>query len=81
MSAMTIQRFEGTCDVCGKEIVIEHDPAQGIIDYSFTDEWRVFTWIRHYATAPKDANPDCAVYSSRVYEVPWPRASNQDTKP
>jgi len=67
------QRFEGRCDVCGADIATDYDPKTGIIDIGITEEGRAFTWIRHYATAPPDANPDCAVYSSRVYEVPWPR--------
>lgn len=71
-----IRRYEGTCDVCGAPISTEVDSNVGfILDIAYTDEGRAFTWIRHYATAPEGANSDCAVYSSRVYEVPWPRES------
>lgn len=64
-----MEHFEGTCDVCGAPISTDYDPSQGIIDVGFDDDGRVFTWIRHYATAPPSANPNCAVYSSRVYKV------------
>jgi hypothetical protein len=64
-----IDRFEGTCDVCGAPIVFEYDRTKGIVDIGIEDDGRVYTWIRHYATAPPEANPDCAIYSSRVYEV------------
>lgn len=61
--------FEGTCDVCGEAIIMSYNWADGIIDYGYDNNGRMFTWIRHYTTAPKGANPDCAIYSSRVYEV------------
>jgi hypothetical protein len=61
--------FEGTCDVCGATIQVEWDPSQGIIDYTLDENDRMATWVRHYAKAPPEANPDCAVYSSKVYEV------------
>ena len=65
-----IQKYEGTCDVCGELISMEHDRnVDGIIDYAVTDEGQEYTWIRHIA----GKNPDCSVYSSRVYEVPWPK--------
>jgi hypothetical protein len=68
-----MRRFEGTCDVCGADIALDHDPSQGIIDIGYdvetSGEWHIYTWMRHYATAPPGANPDCAVYSSRVDEV------------
>ena len=62
-----VMRFEGTCDVCGETISLEIDPIRDGVDYGITGDGRVYTWVRHYATAPPDANPDCAVYSSRVY--------------
>lgn len=63
-------RFEGTCNVCGKPISLEHDPHRdGMIDL-LLENGRLVTWVRHYATTPEGANPDCAIYSSRVYEVP-----------
>lgn len=61
--------FQGTCDVCGAAISLDFDSNDGIIDYKVSPDGRMITWIRHYATAPKDANPDCAVYSSEVMEV------------
>jgi hypothetical protein len=67
------RRFEGTCDVCGDPISLDYNfRKHGVIDVAFTDDGTVYTWIRHFATAPADANPDCAVYSSRVYEVEHP---------
>lgn len=68
-----VRRFEGFCDVCG--VALEHivRPDDGVMDTGFDEEHQViYTWIRHYATAPAGANPDCAVYSSRVYEVHSP---------
>lgn len=66
------EHFEGNCDVCGARIEMDY-PSEGIIDVAFEEDpedpnrYRVYTWMRHYATAPSDADPDCAVYSSRVY--------------
>jgi hypothetical protein len=40
--------------------------------YAFTRagvQGRLITWVRHHATAPEGANPDCAIYSSTVTEV------------
>lgn len=73
MNFETNQRFEGICDVCGVLFSYDWDPAKGLIDFALTDSGRVYTWIRHYATAPPEADPKCAVYSSRLYEIPWPR--------
>jgi hypothetical protein len=64
------RRFEGTCDVCGDPISLEYLDGDVV---GITDEGRVYTWRRHYSTAPEGANPDCARYFSVVYEVPWPR--------
>lgn len=61
--------FKGICDVCGAPITLEFDWSQGMIDYIVQDDGSLITWMRHYATAPEGANPDCAIYSSRVYEV------------
>lgn len=61
-------KFKGTCDVCGKEIGFEWD-EQFMIDYLVDENDKLITWLRHYAIAPKGANPDCAIYSSRVYQV------------
>lgn len=61
--------FEGTCDVCGVAISHDYHVSEGIIDYKYTSDGRMVTWIRHYATAPAGANPNCAVYSSEVVEV------------
>lgn len=60
----------GTCDVCQQEIVTEIDPM--MIDYAFDGD-TVITWVRHYATAPADADPRCAVYSSvvRFDQIPF----------
>jgi hypothetical protein len=61
------RRFVGTCDVCGAPLEFflgEHDQ----VDIGVDADFRVYTWIRHYATAPPDADPDCARVSSRVYE-------------
>lgn len=63
-----MRHFEGTCDVCGEPISLDWDMTQGVIDYLIEDNLMV-TWVRHYATAPPEANPECAIYSSRVYEV------------
>jgi hypothetical protein len=60
--------FEGKCDVCHEPIAMDYDSSGGIIDY-YIDQGRMVTWVRHYATAPAGANPDCAVYSSKVFEV------------
>jgi hypothetical protein len=62
-------RFVGTCDVCGAHleyVIGERD--QVVADMGVDADSRVYTWIRHYATAPPDADPDCARISSRVYE-------------
>lgn len=61
--------FEGKCDVCHESISMTWNWADGIIDYGYDDNNRMFTWMRHYAIAPRGVNPDCAVYSSRVYRV------------
>lgn len=67
MSEMT--HFEGTCDICGEPISLDWDFAgPGVIDIGIDGDL-VYTWIRHYATAPEGANPDCAKYFSTVYEV------------
>lgn len=61
--------FEGTCDVCGAPLVYDYDPLTSMIDSDVDSEGRMITWIRHYATAPRGANPDCAIYSSTVTET------------
>lgn len=61
-------RFEGLCDVCGEPISLSYDPTQGMIDFAI-DGNRMRTRVRHYATAPEGANPNCAIYSSPVIEV------------
>lgn len=66
-SASTIDHFEGTCDVCGAPISLDFDRATGIVDIQVAPDGRVGTWMRHYATAPPGANPDCARYSSSVW--------------
>lgn len=63
-----VMHFEGTCDVCGDPISLDWHWKFGIIDYGFDNEV-MFTWMRHYATAPAGANPNCAIYSSRIYLV------------
>ena len=79
MSAMTTERFEGTCDVCGAAIALDWNPAEGIIDLvPPRDGQPAYTWIRHYATAPPGANPDCARYFSRVYEVSDPASEPKE---
>jgi hypothetical protein len=62
------RRFTGPCDICGETIDITLDYADGIYDTGFEDG-KVVTWVRHYATAPEGANPDCAKYSSTVYKA------------
>jgi hypothetical protein len=64
--AAAVRRFRGPCDVCGSQI--EVTLVLGYIDIFITDDDRVGSWVRHYATAPPGADPDCARYSSRVYE-------------
>lgn len=61
--------FQGTCDVCGAVIDLEYNTNEGVIDCKAAPDGRTITWIRHYATAPRGANPDCAIYSSEVVEV------------
>ena len=56
--------------MCGALITIDHDPTKGMIDVAMSDfDGPVFTWVRHYATAPEGADPRCAVISSRVFLV------------
>lgn len=66
-----VEHFEGTCDVCGEDISLDWDYTNGIIDIGIDDEPNVrpYTWIRHYPKAPPEANPDCAIYSSKVWLV------------
>ena len=64
-----IIHFRGICDICGAPISLDFGWHEGMIDYLVQDDGKLITWIRHYAAAPPDANPDCAIYSSRVYEV------------
>lgn len=60
--------FLGVCDVCGKAIAFRHDrEKQGIIDFWPSEGG--YTYIRHYAKAPANANPDCDLYSSKVFLV------------
>jgi hypothetical protein len=63
-----VVHFEGKCDVCGSPISIDWDSSGGMIDYEI-DGNKMVTWIRHYATAPPNVNPDCARYSSKVLET------------
>jgi hypothetical protein len=74
---MGVSRYEGTCDVCGAPISLEFDDRDGIIDIGIREEGGVYTWIRHYATAPPGANPDCARYSSEVDLVSLPAPAPQ----
>lgn len=70
---MSVTHFEGTCDVCGETITFDHDSKDGMIDlYPVDDSYEngFGTYVRHYATAPNGANPDCAVYSSLVVTKP-----------
>lgn len=64
-----VLHFEGICDVCGERISTDWETGSGAIDTGYDEKGRLYTWIRHYATAPEDANPDCAIYSSRVWQV------------
>lgn len=61
--------FQGTCVVCRTTIDHEYSTGEGVMDHSATPDGRMVTWVRHYATAPVGANPDCAIYSSEVVEV------------
>jgi hypothetical protein len=64
--------FEGACDVCRQPISLDFDfGGAGIIDYDVAEDGRLFTRIRHIG-GPKRG---CTIYSSTVYEVPWPRDS------
>lgn len=74
--------YLGECDVCGQAIASSFDWAKdGIIDHVITDDGRQQTWIRHFSVAPNNANPDCAKYSSKVYEVtPLPELSQRLSK-
>lgn len=70
---MSTTHFEGICDVCGETITFDHDYKDEIIDiYPVDDSYEngIATYIRHYATAPKEANPNCAVYSSMLISKP-----------
>jgi len=65
-----IRQFRGICDVCGDPIEFVYDDEQtGCIDFGIADDGHIYTWIRHYATAPAGADPDCARYFSTVHEV------------
>lgn len=71
---MTVTRYEGSCGVCGENIVFIWDHTDGIVDIGIriNDQGEVtgsYTWVRHYATAPIGANPDCAHYFSEVDAV------------
>lgn len=63
---MSARHFEGTCDVCGAAIALD-DTTDALFDIGVTEDGRVYTWIRHYATAPLGADPKCAIYSSVVW--------------
>jgi hypothetical protein len=65
---LEVLHFEGACDVCGAQLTMDHCfQVDGLIDYGIESDGRMYTWRRHYATAPVGANPDCAIYSSRVW--------------
>jgi hypothetical protein len=67
------QLFVGFCDVCGHSITSSNDHTRdGISDIYITKEGKAYALTRHYATAPEYANPDCAVYSSPVFEIAIP---------
>lgn len=72
-----IVHFEGTCNVCGAALSLDHDFNSVLIDYGYDKDNRLHTWIRHYATAPPDANPDCAKYFSTVYAVEQQENNNK----
>lgn len=59
-------KYEGTCDVCGEVLTGELSPGY---DVAVDKDDRLYTWTRHYATAPEGANPDCARYFSVVFLV------------
>jgi hypothetical protein len=73
--------FEGVCDVCSAAISTDWSLVDGMIDYKIAADGRVITWIRHYATAPAGANPDCAIYSSEVWEVRREQTETRATTP
>ncbi len=65
--------FAGICDICGEGIAYFYDGSRGIIDiYIDSKNEIIYTYVRHYATAPSNADPDCAKYSSPVYQVEMP---------
>lgn len=83
---MTISHFEGTCCVCGERLAFDHDyERDGVIDINLRGRGdgtlQAGTWIRHYATAPPGANPDCAVYSSELWEVEDDEPQAGDSQP
>ena len=45
------------------------------LDYGIDAAGRVYSWVRHYATAPPDADPRCAIISSVVWRVGNPPRS------
>lgn len=70
VAAYGVQRYVGTCDVCEQPIALDFDwRTGGTIDHAIDDDGRIYTWIRHIG----GPDPRCAIYSSAVYEVPWPR--------
>jgi hypothetical protein len=61
--------FEGTCDVCGGLITFAWDRRRvAVMDYS-PEAGGLAVRVRHYATAPEGADPNCAIYGSKVREV------------
>ena len=67
MELDSVDHYAGVCDVCGDPLELTLDRRDGLVDIVVTEDGLVYTWMRHYATAPPGANPACAVYSSRVF--------------
>lgn len=67
-TACEVAYYEGICDVCGNRILAVLGSDE-MIDYWVDDQDRLHTWLRHYATAPEDADPRCAIYSSDVIRL------------
>jgi len=65
MKERQLVHFRGTCDACGETITYVWDRATGVIDYTFNDDGKLLTWIRHI----KGTDPKCRIYSSVVTEV------------
>lgn len=62
--------YLGTCDVCGEPMPATiHVRGTFLGDWAVDDDGTVYTWRRHYATAPPGEDPRCAIYFSRIYRV------------